>query len=997
VSDDATGHAPSVAPPGAGTLRSRALDATLLDHVQVAVIVTDLEGRIVDCNRYAAELFGTRLEQLVGAPSGELSLVPLDRDLVREIAERLVDGKTWEGDFRVRRRDGSDVFLRAVESGVFDDAGRLCAVVSIAADVTQPRRASRRLVAQQELTRALAAAADLEDASRRILEIARERLEWSFGALWEVDGDALRCVEVSAADDVDPSFAAETLAARLRRGEGLPGRVWVSGEALELVDVSDDPGFPRSARARAAGLGRAIAVPVTGTEDVLGVLELFSVGTAPTDADLVGALGAFGIQLGQFLERRRAQESVRVSEARKTAMLEAALDPVVSIDDHGCVVEWNGAAERTFGWRRDEAVGRPMHELIVPPARREAHRDGLRRHLEDGRRTLLDRRVETTARRRDGIEIPIELAVTRTEDLGRPMFTAFLRDMSARVRAEAERDELVQREHAARTRLELLTRLGDILTVDLDAAARLQAIASVLLPVFADVCAVITREAEGPIRFAALAHADPEKQALIDSVLQWRAFPVEGNVSPGVVITGEPVIIEEVAAGMFDAAFPDQHERAVISELDLRSVLVVPLVGGDGPIGALGFGSSDPDRRYGADDLALAEEIARRFAPAVEGAFRLDQERAVAETLQRSLLPEHLPAISELELAARYLPSAAGVSVGGDWYDVLSLPDGRVLLAIGDVVGHGVPAAAVMGRARAALQFCALAEIAPGELLTRLNTFFAAAEPGATMLTVFVAIYDPATGRITYANAGHPPPTVRLEDGGVRFLDEVRGAPLGADANHSYVECGESLPTGATVVLYTDGLVERRRESLDAGFARLLDALADAPVGVDDLLDHLVERLLSDTVPVDDVALVAFRPVGDAAHLQLTLPAQPRQLRVLRTRLAGWLARHGVAPDVVFDVNLAVNEAAANAVAHAYGLEDGVFDLDARFEDDTLVCTVRDRGRWRERPRDGDGRGLLLMHALTDGVDIEVGVDGTRVVLRREVSRGGAPTRTPVA
>jgi PAS domain S-box-containing protein len=964
----------------------------MLDHVQVAVILTDLDGHIVDCNRYAEVLFGTNRDEIVGRQSAEFSLEPVSRELTREIGTCLMSGKTWEGDFRVRRRDGTVAFVTAVDSGVFDDEGQLCAVVSIASDVTEPRRALDRLVAQQELTRALAAAVDLEDASRRILEIARARLEWSFGALWEVHGNSLRCVEVSAADDVDPSFATETVSARLGRGEGLPGRVWESGEPLELVDVSAESNFPRASRAREVGLHRAIAVPVCGTDDVLGVLELFSVGTAATDADLVGALSAFGSQLGQFLERRRAEEAVRASEARKTAMLEAALDPVVSIDECGRVVEWNGAAERTFGWHRDDALGHPLHELIVPPEHRNDPRAGLRLDVDDGRRALLGRRVELAARRRDGTAIPIEVAVTRVENLERPLFTAFLRDLSARVAAEAERAELARREQAARTRLDLLARLGDILTVDLDATARLQAIASVLLPVFADICAVITRDADGPIHFAALAHADPAMQAEIDAVLRWSAFPVKpGGPSPVVAITGEPMIIENVAPGMFDEAFTDEHERAVIRGLDLQSVLVVPLVGDDGPIGALGFGTSDPERRYGADDLALAEEIARRFAPAVEGALRLDQERAVAETLQRSLLPERLPKVRELELAARYLPSAAGVSVGGDWYDVLSLPDGRVLVAIGDVVGHGVPAATVMGRARAALQFCALAEIAPGELLTRLNMFFAAFEPGTTMLTVFVAIHDPATGRITYANAGHPPPVVRLNTGDVRFLDEVRGAPLGADANHIYVECGDGLPVGATVVLYTDGLVERRSESLDAGFGRLVDALSVAPTDVDGLLDHLVASLLSDTVPVDDVALLAFRPVGDAGQLRMTLPAQPRQLRVLRTRLAGWMDRHGVSADVVFDVNLAVSEAAANAVSHAYGLEDGEFDVDARFDGDTLVCTVTDRGRWRDRPRDGDGRGLLLMQALTDDLDIESTDEGTRVAMRRRVVREVQP------
>jgi len=963
------------------------LDRAVLDHVQLAVLVMDLTGTVVDCNRHAAELFGLARAELVGSSSTAFTLEAIDPDLRREIGHRLQAREPWEGDFRLRRADGTVAVVHAIDSGVFDDDGRLTGVVSVATDVTERWRATRRLVAQHEMTRVLATAGDLDEASGRIVELLRDELEWSLGALWEgaADGDVLRCVAVSAADDVDPTFAKETLATCLARGEGLPGRVWADGEPAWIEDVTCDANFPRARAAAGAGLHRALAVPVAGRDDVLGVLELFGTTTQPVDEDLVATTVALASQLGQFLDRRRAEDAARTTEARRAAMFEAALDAIVSIDRDGRVIEWNPAAQSTFGWTRDEAIGTPMHELVVPPDLREHHVRGFARHLATGYRSMLGRRVETRAVRRDGAELPVELTIARIDAGPEPVFTAFMRDISDRVRAETEREDLARREQAARSRLELLAQLGNILTVERDVRARLQAMAGVLLPVFADMCAVITRDPDGSVRLVALAHADPVKQALIDAVGDWRPFVLDDVPAVEEAVTLEPLLLEHIQPGMLDFVFGDEHERELVRAFDLKSVVSVPLPGEEGPIGAIAFATSDPSRRYTEDDLALAEEIARRFGPAVESALQLERERHVAETLQRSLLPEHLPDVPEVDLAARYLPATAGVSVGGDWYDVLALSDGRVLFAIGDVVGHGVRAAAVMGRARAALQFCALAELEPSEVLTRLNAFFSAAADGS-MSTLFVMVYDPATTTAHYASAGHPPALVREASGEVRALEGARGTPLAADAVHTFVQCTETLSPGATVLLYTDGLVERRRESLDVGFARLHETFRDGPRDLEALVDHVVAELVGPGGGADDVAVLAFRPAPENERLSLTLPTDPRQLRVLRSRLAGWLTRRGVDAETVFDLNLAVTEAAGNAIAHAYGLGDGEFGVDVHLEDDVVVCTVTDRGHWRAERRDGYGRGLMLMRALTEQVEIETSDDGTRVEMRRRVA-----------
>ncbi|MBV8950662.1 MAG: SpoIIE family protein phosphatase, partial [Actinobacteria bacterium] len=720
-------------------------------------------------------------------------------------------------------------------------------------------------------------------------------------------------------------------------------------------------------------------------ETVLGVLELMGHGRSEADLDLAALLPALGVQLGQFVARRQAETQARVVEARKAAMVEAALDAVVSIDHEGRIVEWNDAAGATFGWRRDEVLGRQMRDVIVPPSLRLRHAEGFARHLRDGRRAVLDRRVEMVALRRDGSEFPVEIAVTRVEGSDGPLFIAFLRDISSRARAEAERLDLERREQVVRTRLELMGRLGDILTVDLDATERLQAIAAVLLPVFSDLCAVITPDGSGGVRFAALAHSRNVSD-VPSAVGEWSPLVQVEGTSADAVITAQPQIIEPITEEMLELAFPDPETRAMVAVLGLKAVLLVPLPGADGPMGALGFATSDPARQYGPEDLAFAVDIAHRFAPVVQSALRLEEERTIAETLQRNLLPQRLPDMPELELAARYLPGSAGAAVGGDWYDVLPLPNGSVLLAIGDVVGHGVIAAATMGRARAAAQLCALTEVEPGDLLTRLNTFMSTVGD-ASMLTLFVALHEPFTGRLRYASAGHLPPVVRSANGPLRFLESSHGPPLGADAAHQYGASFDALAPGEELVLYTDGLVERRGEPLDEGLRRLARAVHDGPGELEGLVGHLLDTMLPDGGAGDDVAVLVARSVADAERLELVLPAEPEQLRVLRRRLAGWLERHGVDRHTIFDLNVAASEAAANAVSHAYGLASGEFRVEAHWDDDVVVCLVSDDGRWQSRPRGDDGRGLMLMRTLSDGVDIRTDERGTSVELRRRVAR----------
>jgi len=274
-----------------------------------------------------------------------------------------------------------------------------------------------------------------------VLAAMGSALGCTLGAAWEEDasGQALVCNDVwSAADSGSEAFAAVTRGLRFERGAGLPGRVWASGEPAWIVDLGDDANYPRASHAAAAGLVSAFCFPLRSANGVLGAIELYSPEPRIPDAELLATMASLGAQIGQFIVRRRAERSVRESEERKRAILESALDCVITIDHEGRVVELNQPAVVTFGYEPEDAVGRELAELIVPPSLRARHREGFARYLDSGAAVIIGSRIEITGMRADGSEFPVELTVTRINLPGPPMFTGYLRDITERRQAEAE-------------------------------------------------------------------------------------------------------------------------------------------------------------------------------------------------------------------------------------------------------------------------------------------------------------------------------------------------------------------------------------------------------------------------------------------------------------------------------------------------------------------------------------------------------------------------------
>ncbi len=397
-----------------------------------------------------------------------------------------------------------------------------------------------------------------------------------------------------------------------------------------------------------------------------------------------------------------------------------------------------------------------------------------------------------------------------------------------------------------------------------------------------------------------------------------------------------------------------------------------------------------------SDERAFAGTFASQCGQALDRAIRYESERTIAETLQRSVLPEELPDMRGVTFAARYLPGAAGVDVGGDWYDAFLLAGGQVGLVVGDVVGKGVRAAATMGQLRNALRAFASEHDDPGAVVGRLSRMVDSL-PEAPFATLVYVVLDVAARRCRYAVAGHPPPLVIGADGQASFLEGGRSLPLGVDGDAPVVVADAVLDPGSTVVLYTDGLVERRDATLDEGLETIRTAASSLDAGPDTVVDHILRGAFDGADRDDDVAvLVARLEPQPARSIELRLPADLGGLEQMRAELTRWLGELGAGPDTSHDVLLAVWEACANAIEHAQGPSNPTFTVHGDEEDDLLTLRIADSGHWQASTGTaGRGFGLPLMRGLMDRVDVVHEDGGTVVVLERrlETRPGDASVR----
>ena len=687
---------------------------------------------------------------------------------------------------------------------------------------------------------------------------------------------------------------------------------------------------------------------------------------------VVGTPLVVGVLLSRILELAATRtEVLRESEIRTRAIVQGAPDAFATIETDGTVVAWNRQAARLFEVSEEEALGRDVAELMFAPEDRAAHAERRAKELERPEQTEPTRR-EVEMVRRDGERFPAEVTISRVHAAGRTLFAFFVRDMTVRAQREREREELM-REQAAREEAEQMASIVHGLQVLLDAAlanARLEDMLEALLPrlcevLSAEAASVLLPEEDGSLAVRAssadLGDAPP------------RAHPGEG-IAGRVAQTREPELVNDPPAS--DVIDPGLH--------DSGSVLGVPLLAGDSVSGVILVGVPPP-RRFTDDDLLLLGLAADRVALAIDHARIFEREHRIAETLQRSLLPERLPAIPGLEVAARYLPAASEAEVGGDWYDVIPIAAGRVGLVMGDVAGKGLAAASMVGRLRSALRAYALEGHDPSTVVSRLNQLVWSESEDSEMATLAYLVIDPAENTVSWVNAGHLPPLVVGGDGEASYLETTASVPLGVMPFPDYREETRELPAGATVLLYTDGLVERPGEMLDAGLERLSSAAMALEGGPERLCDGLVGRLVPAGAASDDVAVLALHspPLGD--RFRLRLPADPVRLASMRALLRRWLRHVGATDRELAEVLTAIGESAANAIEHGSESPERSVEIEGDYVEGEISLVVRDTGSWRPSRADGRGRGLVMMRALMDRVDVTPAPEGTTVEMSRRL------------
>ncbi|WP_455711783.1 SpoIIE family protein phosphatase [Streptomyces collinus] len=574
----------------------------------------------------------------------------------------------------------------------------------------------------------------------------------------------------------------------------------------------------------------------------------------------------------------------------------------------------------------------------------------------------------------------------------------------ATLRDTTELRALAGRAEVARERLGLLYEAGVRIGTTLDVVRTAQELAEVAVPRFADTATVDLLD---PIlRGAVSAGPGPQmRRVAVHGVDGARSLYPVGELirfvpsSPAAVGAerGRAVLDVDLTApgGWMSAQDPERARRVL--DLGFHSLITVPLQARGVVLGMASFWRST-GAPFGREDLAFAEELAARAAVAVDNARRFTREHTLAESLQRSLLPGSLPDHAAVEVAHRYLPALEGV--GGDWFDVIPLPGARVALVVGDVVGHGLHAAATMGRLRTAVHNFSALDLPPDELLGHLDELVARMDSdengerdhesvaGATCL---YAVYDPASGMCCLSRSGHPEPALVHPDGTVEYLRVPGSPPLGLGGAEPFETAEVSLSEGSRLVFYTDGLVEDRERGIDTGLEALRHALAGARRSPEETCQDVLDALLPARSSDDIALLVARTRLLDPSRVaEWEVPGDPAVVAGIRADVTRRLRVWGL-EELAFTTELIVSELVTNAIR--YGI--GPIRLRVLRDGDSLICEVADGSSTSPHLRraaitDEGGRGLFLVARFARRW-------GTRYMARGKVIWTEQSTRSPEA
>ncbi|MFE9674519.1 SpoIIE family protein phosphatase [Streptomyces sp. NPDC006259] len=642
----------------------------------------------------------------------------------------------------------------------------------------------------------------------------------------------------------------------------------------------------------------------------------------------------------ELLARVRANvelSRLRTHHARwRTALIDSMQEGFFVCDEGGTVTEINTAFTDILGYGPDELPYAPIHpwwpDTDSDPDAHQQVAEAFAGLMGEGHG-----RYTVPVTHRDGHRLWIDAAFNQVQepDTGHHVIVGTFRDVTAEHYA-IQRDSALA---ALSLRVAQATSLSEALTGALRELKDLWRARQVLAVVFGH-------------------RAEPVLTAA-DAAPDWQEVPADRR--------------EALAA---------LCERPLLTPVTDHTSAGITIEHPDGPMALwVDLGQSRP---FTDEDKLLLSLLAGHLAQGLVRVHQIDQQRETAIALQRAILgPSHLPD----GFAVRYEPATQPLEVGGDWYDTVALPDGQIGIVVGDCVGRGLEAATVMGQLRSACRALLLQDASPAQTLMALD-HFAAGIPGALCTTAFCGVLDPETGRLTYSSAGHPPGILAHRDGTIDLLEDGRSFPLAVRPGRPRPEGECTIPARATLLLYTDGLVERRRRPLSEGIDQAGEAVQDGrDAAVDDLATQVMNRLAPETGYDDDVALLLYR---HPAPLEMTFPAESSQLAPVRKALRTWLERCQLPPHTAQNVLVAVGEACANAIEHGHRHTPGdPVRLRAEAYVNEVRLVVADTGQWKTPQPDANahrGRGMTLMKAMMHQVTITSGAAGTTVDMHTRIA-----------
>jgi PAS domain S-box-containing protein len=718
--------------------------------------------------------------------------------------------------------------------------GTVAGILLYAADVTEHVRDQRRL---EGVTGQLA---DLEERYRTLFETMPQGV-----VHYDANGDVIG-VNPAASALLGMDLTAVTSWPVVRQGQA----VREDGSPFPLEDL------PVRVALRTGGM---VADVVAGVKHgQTGELRWLRVTAIPDARDDQGRPRRAYAIFTDLTEQRRTEAALRESTALLGRLREANVLGVVTSTEQG-IYEANDAFLDMIGYNRaDLAAGRISYRSITAPEWAGRDREAFEQLRAAGAFQPYDKEYV----HRDGHRVPVLVGAAAIDR--RPLrWVTFAVDLTARQRAEQERAELLFSERAARAeagiareRLEFLMRAGALAAATRNRDEMLEQVAQLVVPSLADYCVVFLPTTEGMLRAGALTHADPARTREL-ARLREHPIPSAGPLLPQrAYSTGTTHLAEDVAAEMPSWLKAEPGLMNIVRLMRPASGIGTPLLTGHGPQGVIVMGRGAERTRFAATDVAMVEELARRLAVGLNNTEIFAREHAIAETLQRSVLPDTLPSIPGLDLAVRYLPATEGAHVGGDWYDAFLLPGGAVGLVTGDVAGHSITSASIMGQLRSLLRAYAIDNPDPDSVLRRTNTAMAQLLP-EVLASVVYAVLDLASGELTYANAGHPPPLLTTGTGQAEYLDDTSGIMLGACGDASFTIGRRRLLRGAGLLCYTDGLIEGRHRDISAGLSALAETLKRAvPCSAEQTCAAAQAALLGTATRHDDVCLLAARLTG---------------------------------------------------------------------------------------------------------------------------------------